>query len=342
MTGAVLRVGVIGCGVIGARRAAVAASDSKCSVAVVADRDVARAKDVAERTGAFAAADWEEVIGHPEVDAVVVATTHDWLSPVSVAAIKAGKHVLCEKPMSRNCREAENVATAARNSGRVVKVGFNHRYHPAIQRAHQLAGAGRIGTLLFARCRYGHGGRPGYEREWRMDPALSGGGELLDQGIHAIDLFRWFLGDLAVVAGVTAAWVWDAPVEDNVFALFRTRRGQVASLHASWTQWKNLFSLEVYGDQGALVVDGLGKSYGTESLTVYTRDSEGGPPTEERHEFPGPDLSWESEWDDFIGAIRMGTTPMANAEDGLAALRLVEALYGCAARAPSSSQANVG
>src|SRR5437867_1408663 len=249
MTDAVLRVGVVGCGLIGTRRASVAANDPKCRVVVVADRHLARAREVAQRIGALPAADWEEVIGHPEVDAVAVATTHDWLSPVSVAAIKAGKHVLCEKPMSRNSREAEGMAMAARSSGRVVKIGFNHRYHPAIQRAHQLAGVGRIGMPLFARCRYGHGGRPGYEREWRMNPALSGGGELLDQGIHVIDLFRWFLGDLQVVAGATANWVWKAPVEDNVFALFRTRQGQIASLHASWTQWKNLFSLEIYGDR---------------------------------------------------------------------------------------------
>jgi predicted dehydrogenase len=340
MTHAALRVGVVGCGVIGARRAAVAASDPRCRVVLVADDDAVRVSAVAEQTGASPVADWGKVVGHPEVDVVIVATRHDWLSPVSVAAIKAGKHVLCEKPMSRNRREAEDVAAAARNSGCVVKVGFNHRYHPAIQRAHQLAGAGRIGMPLFARCRYGHGGRPGYEREWRMDPTLSGGGELLDQGVHVIDLFRWFFGDLEVVAGVTAAWVWDAPVEDNVFALFRTRRGQVASLHASWTQWRNLFSLEVYGDQGALLIEGLGKNYGTESLTIYTRDNQGGPPTEERHEFPGPDSSWKSEWDDFIGTIRTGTTPMANAEDGLAALRLVEAVYEHAARIRSPSEDN--
>jgi len=340
VTRTVLRVGVVGCGLIGSRRAAVAANDPKCRVVVVADRDLARAKDVAERIGALAAPEWEEVIGHPEVDVVVVATTHDWLAPVSVAAIKAGKHVLCEKPMSRNRPEAEEMVAAARNSGRVVKVGFNHRYHPAIQQAHRLTRAGRIGTLLFARCRYGHGGRAGYEGEWRMNPILSGGGELLDQGIHALDLFRWFLGDLEVVAGVTATWVWDAPVEDNVFALLRSRRGQIASLHASWTQWKNLFSFEICGDRGALVIDGLGKSYGTEGLTIYTRNRAGGAPTEERHEFPGPDRSWDAEWDDFISAIRTGTTPMADPDDGLAALRLVEAIYDWAAQTHSASEDN--
>jgi len=228
--------------------------------------------------------------------------------------------------MSRNAREAEAVVAAIRGSKGRLHVGFNHRYHPAIRRAHELTARGEIGNLMFIRCRYGHGGRPGYELEWRMAPRLSGGGELLDQGIHAIDLFRWFLGELVEVTGFTATWVWQAPVEDNVFALFRSAAGEVASLHASWTQWKNLFSFEVFGERGGLVVEGLGKSYGTERLTIYRR-LPGSAPGEELVEFPGPDPSWEDEWRDCLDAIREGRPPAIGAEDGLGALKLVEAVY---------------
>lgn len=330
MTGTPLRVGLVGCGRIGSRRAAVAAGSPGSRLVIVADRDISRAKDAADGAGAAATPEWMEVIRHPDVDAVVVATTHDWLAPISIAALQAGKHVLCEKPMSLNSREAEDVVRAVRTSGCQLKVGFNHRYHPAILRAHDLACEGAVGEVLFIRCRYGHGGRPGYEREWRMNPGLSGGGELLDQGIHAIDLFRWFLGDLSVVASVTATWVWQAPVEDNVFALFRSPKGQVASLHASWSQWKNLFSFEVFGERGGLVVEGLGGSYGVERLIVYRRMSRAGPPDEEQVEFPGPDRSWESEWQEFLAAIRNEQDAPVGPEDGLAALRLVEAVYEAA------------
>ena len=324
-----LGVGVVGCGLIGSRRAAAAAGSLGSRVVAVADRDPRRAREVAMVTRALALPEWEAVVRHPEVDVVVVATTHDWLAPVSVAALKAGKHVLCEKPMSVTSHDAEGILTAALASGRRVHVGFNHRYHPAIRRAHDLAAAGELGDLLFLRCRYGHGGRTGYEREWRMNPAQSGGGELFDQGIHAIDLFRWFLGDLTDVSGLTATWVWKAPVEDNVFALFRSRRGQIASLHASWTQWKNLFSLEVFAERGALVVDGLGGSYGTERLTTYRRALSGAP-YEEHMDFPDPDRSWEAEWEDVLAAFRDGQPPPVGGEDGLAALRLVEAVYEAA------------
>ncbi len=330
MIGSRFGVGIVGCGMIGARRAVVVARSPGSCLVAVADRELSRAKEVAGDTGAAATTKWEEVIERSDVDAVVVATTHDWLAPISIAALKAGKHVLCEKPMCLNSRQAEEVVTAVRSSGRQFTVGFNHRHHPAIRRAHDIVHEGVVGNLLFIRCRYGHGGRPGYEREWRMNPDFSGGGELLDQGIHAIDLFRWFLGNLSEVTGVTATWVWQAPVEDNVFALFRSPKGQVASLHASWTQWKNLFSFEVFGESGALVVEGLGGSYGPERLTIYRRVGRSDPPEEERIEFPGPDRSWESEWEEFLATIREEQAPSVQAEDGLAALRLVEAVYEAA------------
>ncbi len=330
MTHRPLGVGIVGCGRIGSRRATVAGGSRGSRLVAVADRDHSRANEAAGSTGAAATTEWEAVIAHPGVDVVVVATTHNWLAPISIAALRAGKHVLCEKPMSLNSRQAGEVLAAAQSSGRLLKVGFNHRHHPALRRAHEMVREGTVGELLFIRCRYGHGGRPGYEQEWRMNPELSGGGELLDQGMHAIDLFRWFLGDLSEVIGVTATWVWQAPVEDNVFALFRSSKGQVASLHASWTQWKNLFSFEVFGERGALVVEGLGGSYGVERLTAYRRASHAGPPAEERVEFPDPDRSWESEWGEFLDAIRNGQAMPVGPEDGLAALRLVEAVYEAA------------
>jgi predicted dehydrogenase len=333
MSGSRLGVGVVGCGLIGSRRAAVVAEHPGSRLVAVADREHGRAKAAAGLNGAAVSSEWEDVVGHPHVEAVVVATTHQWLAPITGAALRAGKHVLCEKPMSLNSRQAEELVTLSRASGSLLSVGFNHRHHPGIRRAHQLASDGAIGDVLFARCRYGHGGRPGYEREWRMDPGQSGGGELLDQGIHALDLFRWFLGDLRVVAGVTANWIWPASVEDNVFALLRSPRGQIASLHASWTQWKNLFSFEVFGERGALVVEGLGGGYGAEALTIYRRSSSAGPPAEERLAFPGPDRSWESEWDAFLTAVGTGSRAPVGPEEGLAALRLVEAVYAAASGA---------
>ena len=216
---------------------------------------------------------------------------------------------------------------AARISDRKLKIGFNHRHHPAVWKAKALLEEGSIGQSLFIRCRYGHGGRPGYEDEWRADPEISGGGELLDQGIHTIDLFRWFLGDFQEAFGYTDTWFWDMPVEDNAFALFRTPGGQVAFLHTSWTQWKNLFSFEISGSAGYLIVEGLGGSYGAERLTWGRRRPESGPPDEERFDFSGPDTSWKAEWYEFVSAVQEGREPLANGYDGWQAMRMVHAVY---------------
>ncbi len=169
-------------------------------------------------------------------EAVVVATFNKDLLPVTLAALKSGKHVLCEKPLGCNAREAEEMVVAARKADRVLKVGFNHRHHPALQQAHELAKSGKIGRLTSIRAAYGHGGRPGYDQEWRGNPELAVGGELLDQGVHIIDLCRWFLGDFVQVSGMLGTWFWQvAPLEDNGFALLQTAEGQIATVHTSWT-----------------------------------------------------------------------------------------------------------
>jgi predicted dehydrogenase len=181
---------------------------------------------------------------------------------------------------------------------------------------------------MYVRARYGHGGRPGYEREWRARPEVSGGGELLDQGVHLIDLARWFAGDLALVAGHVGTFFWDTPVEDNGFVLLRAPAGQVAWLHASWTEWKNLFSFEVFGRQGKLQVDGLGGSYGPERLTHYRMGPEMGPPEATGWEYPGDDPSWADEYAAFVEATLGRATANATLEDAAAALAIVREAYG--------------
>jgi predicted dehydrogenase len=237
-----------------------------------------------------------------------------------------------EKPAARNAAEMLEVVEAARRCTITVKVGFNHRFHPALARAHRMFTEGAVGPLLYIRARYGHGGRLGYEKEWRADPVVAGGGELLDQGVHLIDLARWFAGDFPHVEGHLATFFWNMPVEDNGFLLLRTAAGQVAWLHASCTEWKNLFSFEVFGRDGKLQVDGLGGSYGTERLTHYRMLPRMGPPETTIWEYPGEDRSWHDEWAHFAACVREGRAPLGSAEDALAALRIVDRAYGSITR----------
>jgi predicted dehydrogenase len=269
----------------------------------------------------------DAVVRRPDVDVVIVATTNDVLAPIAVAALDAGKHVLIEKPAGRSVAELDRIASASERVDRRVRVGFNHRYHPALQQARELVDAGALGPLMFVRGRYGHGGRVGYEREWRADASRSGGGELIDQGVHLIDLSRWFLGDFALVDGHATTYFWPMPVDDNAFLLLRTAGGATAFLHVSCTEWKNLFSLEIYGRTGKLAIDGLGGSYGVERLAYYKMLPEMGPPETMTWEYPRGDRSWALEWSEFLEDIRLGRSPAAGLRAARAALEVVERIY---------------
>jgi predicted dehydrogenase len=324
-----MRVGIVGCGLIGNKRAK-ALGDGR--VVAVADTNEQRAHQLAgQHPGCEVAADWDALVRRGDIDVVIVATTNDMLAPVTHAAVRSGKHVLVEKPAARNATELEPVVESARrafrDSGVVVKVGFNHRFHPAFQKSREIFDTGALGELMFVRARYGHGGRRGMEKEWRGDPAIAGGGEMLDQGVHLIDLSRWFLGEFSDVAGHVGRYFWDWQVEDNGFALLTTDKGQVAWLHASCTEWKNLFSFEVYGKVGKLAIDGLGGSYGVERLAYYRMLPQMGPPETTTWEYPGEDRSWNLEWAHFVDCIKHRREPSGNLEDALAALRIVGKLY---------------
>ena len=320
-----MRVAIVGCGLIGRKRAAALGAHQ---LVACADLSLGLAERLAAgHPGCVATDDFRQAVSRPDVDAVIVATTNNVLTPAALAAVEADKHVLVEKPAARYAAELRPLLDAAERHGVVVKVGFNHRFHPAFQKAREIFDAGEIGKLLYIRARYGHGGRPGYDREWRADPQIAGGGELLDQGVHLIDLARWFCGDFTEVTGHVATYYWQMPVEDNGFALLKTADGQVAWLHASCTEWKNLFSFEIFGRVGKLQIDGLGGSYGTERLTFYRMLPEMGPPETSAWEYPREDRSWNVELDHWANCIETGRQPCGTVSDALAALTIVERLY---------------
>jgi predicted dehydrogenase len=319
-----LGAAVVGCGLIGRKRASVLEPGQ---LLACADLNFDRAAKLSKEFGSEAFEDWKTAICHPGVNIVIVSTSNNALSEVAEFSIQKGRHVIVEKPAARNKKELSPLIRAAEEKGVCVRVGFNHRYHDAIRKAHDLASSGEIGPLMFIRGRYGHGGRVGYDKEWRADPTLSGGGEMIDQGVHLIDLSRWFLGDFSSVQGSAHTLFWDMPVDDNGFMLLKTSKQQVAFLQVSCTEWKNMFSLEIYGRDGKLQVDGLGGSYGVERLTHYKMLPEMGPPDTTIWEYPRGDTSWRAEFEEFLEDIRLNRRPEANLEDALAALDVVEQIY---------------
>jgi predicted dehydrogenase len=326
-----MRFAIVGCGLIGQRRAAAIAGLGHLTTLAV-DLSKERAVEVAERWGARSSTDFRAAVEAADLDAVVIATSHAELSAIAVACLEAGKHALVEKPGGRNLAEVRAVADAAAATGRVAKVGYNHRFHPALLKAREIVDRGGLGPLMFIRGRYGHGGRLGYEKEWRFERAISGGGQLIDQGSHLIDLAHWFLGEFTDVQAALRTFFWNAEVEDNVFLTLSTAEGRIAWLHATWTEWKNMFSLEIYGREGKLEIKGLGGSYGVESLTFYRMLPGMGPPETTRWEYPFIDRSWETETAEFIAAINEGRRPIGDAADAVGSMSVIERVYQGALR----------
>ena len=322
-----IRTAIIGAGRIGLIRARTMEETKLATLVAVADIRADLAVTLATPFGAKVFADWRQAINLPEVDAVVVATPTMFHAEIASAALTAGKHVLCEKPLARNVAEATSIVTAARASGKVLKTGFNYRHLPHIRKAKELIMAGELGKLSFMRCHFGHGGRPGFEKEWHADPKLSGGGVLQEQGIHLMDLTRYLLGEPVRALGKRSTFYWPLlAVEDNCFCLFETEQGQIAQIHVSWTQWINTFSMEIFGRDGYLRLLGRDGHYGPPSITWAKRNTDHSRPCEQNIQYePGDD--WKQEWKEFVAAIEEQREPLGSGADGLRAQQLIEAVY---------------
>jgi len=322
-------VGIVGCGYVSWKRAAALRKFRNAKLLKVADTDPKKAEAMALEYKCSGATDWNDVIDDNNIGLVIVSTTNDMLAEITIAALKSGKHVLVEKPAGRNPDEIKKVISVYEKLGRKlkVKVGFNHRFHPAIEKAAEIIRSGNIGKPMFIRASYGHGGRPGYEREWRAYKNKAGGGEMLDQGSHLVDLSRYFMGDFTEATGYCANFFWKMEVEDNCFALLKTKSGGAAQLHASCTRWKNIFSFEIFCPNGQLNIGGLGRSYGTETLTFYKMKPGMGVPDRFVWRFPGSDLSWENEFRNLLDCITNNKEPNGSLYDALESMKLIYKIY---------------
>lgn len=327
-----IKLALVGAGGIGKIWADALKKTDKFSLTAVIDVDPAKAKAISDTfPGAVVYGDIKEALSKGDFETVVIATPHAFLAPVSAAAFEAGKHVLCEKPAGVSSAEVMENIRLAGMAKRVYMIGFNHRYHPGYMGAKEIADKGEIGKIICVRARYGFGGRPGYEKEWRFNKKVSGGGELIDQGMHMIDMARWFMGDFVDVKGFAENLYWGGEVEDNGFLLLRTADRRVAQIHVSWTNWEWVHSFEIFGTLGYLSVDGLDKRYrGPEKLTVGKVDPQSGKfPVETITPFPEEkkEDSFVRELEEFAAVIGGKMSLQAKGEDVVEVLKIVEKVY---------------
>lgn len=327
-----MRFGLIGCGEIGSLRADAVRRVPGAALTAVSDVDVTRAEGAAG-SGACIEEEWTRLVARPDVDAVVVSTPPSLHAEMCIGALGSGKHVLCEKPLARSVEEARTILEARDASGTFLATGFNYRFYPSIAKARELLDAGEIGELDHIRSYTGYSAEE-HSHPWLRDAEEMGGGALRDNGIHLIDLTRYFLGEPVEVSGYASNVVWGFPgCEDNGFALLRNAEGKVASLHASWTEFDGYrFSLEIRGTRGYV------RATCFPMITKLARAEKPGAKLRKRtFYFPMTHIrehlfsyravvvrSFVREIEAFVAASEGGRSEVATGRDGLAALEIAE------------------
>jgi predicted dehydrogenase len=332
-----LGVALIGCGEIGAVRAAALSESRVARLIVASDVDIARAQGIAAKQHCVVARDWREAIARNDVDIVTVSTPTQWHAEVAIAAAQNKKHILIEKPMARTVAEARSIVEAAHANGVLCKMGFNHRYYPAVEAAKRALDAGEIGELMFVRSYIGHEGGDNFLSKWMTNPDIAGGGTLLDNGIHILDLTRYFLGEVAEAEGLVATTRWRvSPLEDNAFAIFRSREGKIATVSSSWTEWAGYrFMIEAYGTNGF-----VSAAYPPMRATIGVNHASGKPARKRHLFFPFFQIqerlegywlttrrTFVREYNDFAQSIRGGEPVFSSGFDGLRANEMAYAVY---------------
>lgn len=332
-----VKFGVVGAGEIGQLRAASVDRNPRTQLVAVADLDESRARQVADRSGAEAFGDYHELLERKEIAAVIISTPVHLHAEVALAAFRVGKSVLCEKPLTNSLESGREVLRAAVDAGTALAVGFNHRYYPAMRYLKAAVDDGRIGDLDHLRVFGGHDGLPNLKARWMYESSLSGGGAMMDVGLHMTDLARFVLGEITEVYGVTAEDTWKVPgSEDRALAMFKSASGICATYEATWNEWKGYrVSLEAYGRLG--MVRG---SYAPMFNQLITQDRPGGqrkrrfklyPEIIVREKLRGWQsttlITFHEELADFLRMMDGQSVPLADGWDGLRAIEIAAAVH---------------
>lgn len=276
----------------------------------------------------------EEIFNNDNIDIIFVCTPNYLNKEYTIRGLKSGKHVFCEKPPAFTADDVKDIISVEKEAGKKLMYGFNHRHHSSIKHMKNLVESGEYGKILWMRGRYGKSVDEKFFQNWRAKKELAGGGIFIDQGIHMLDLFLHLGHDFDEVHAIVSELYWDLDIEDNVFAMFKNNEtGVAASLHSTMTQWRHLFSLEVFLEKGYMVLNGLKTSsgtYGEEVLSIAKNRSTAPAATwedEERMTYH-TNASWRSEIDHFLDCIQEDKpVAIGNSSDALKLMTIIDKVY---------------
>lgn len=319
-------IGIIGCGLIGKKRADNLGKRGR--LIACADINIKNAKLVSNKDKKIQVfKDWKKLLKIKELDIVIISTVHNQMFRILSKAIKMGKHVFIEKPASINLNQLRSIIIENKILKRKIRVGYNHRFLSAIIKCKELLDKNILGNLMFIKASYGHGGRSNYDKEWRMNPKISGGGELIDQGSHLIDLSEFFFGKIIKAEGTLRDYFWKKKVDDNAFLTLKFKNNLLSFIHVSCTEWKNNFLFEIYGTKGKLRIEGKGGSYGKEILKLYKMNRKNTYPNIFSWKFRKKDHSWSRELNEFYKDIQFNRNPNPGLQQASSVLHVIKKIH---------------
>ena len=321
-------IGIIGSGLQADRRAQAIMETQIGNLRKIASIDKDSLNKLGNKYNVATTSSWKEVVIDNEINVIIICTPPHLHFEIASCALENGKHVLCEKPLTKELEDAKAIKRISLDCGKKIMCGFNHRHHPAMLKAHEILTSGVIGRPITGRAVYGICGREECENEWRSNTKFVSGGQLMEQGIHAIDLFRWYMGEFDSLSSQVSTQVFPIePLEDTAVVLLHGENGKTATLHSSITQWINKFRFELYCTKGYFEITGLGGSYDSEKLKIgFRRPND--PFQETITEYSGRDKSWINEWVYFINNIEnKADFEMGNVDDAIQNMYIVEKAY---------------
>jgi len=324
-----LHVGIAGYGVVGKRRRQFIDQHPRLKTIAVCDQYFKKAGVLDDGVRFYP--HYKQLLGE-DLDVLFVSLPNYIAAEVTVAGLECGMHVFCEKPPGRTISDIESVIDVEReHPEQVLKYGFNHRYHNSVRTAMRIIDEGTLGEIINLRGIYGKSKIIPFSGGWRAERKYAGGGILLDQGIHMVDLMLLFCGEFVDVKSFVTNRYWNHDVEDNAYALMQDRQGRIAMLHSSATQWQHRFALDIALTEGYLSLRGIlsgSKSYGSETLVIGRRDeADTGTQREETITYLA-DNSWRDEINEFADAIlNGGKVQHGTSADALASMKLVYSIY---------------
>lgn len=326
----ILKCAIVGYGYMGKIREKVIMGNPRLDLIGIYETDPSKRKGI-RNCRAFES--FEKTLNQ-DVDIIFVCTPNRYSPEICIKSMKKGAHVFCEKPPGRDVSDIKKIIKAENIQVKLM-FGFNHRFHPGIIKAKVVIKSGRLGEIINMRGLYGKSGGRNFHNSWKNNKKISGGGILLDQGIHMLDLFRYFCGDFEYVKSFINNSFWKFNVEDNAYVILKNKKGQNAFFHSSATMWNHTFRIDITLEEGYIVVEGLLSktgSYGREKIVIGKRQFEDeasavGNPEEEVTYFDR-DLSWNLEVDKFIECIDFDKkVTISSSDDALKVMEIIEKAY---------------